>query len=60
MLNVTFSFALADVPFHFIPKIFWEKEKNVRRLSIFWLTGFIAVDNDRTVRTGKDVYYQMP
>ena len=60
MLNVTFSFALADVPFHFIPKIFWDKEKNVRRLSIFWLAGFIAVDNDRTVRTGKDVYYQMP
>ena len=60
MFNVTFSFALADVPFHFIPKFFWEHEKKVKRLSVFWLTGFIAVDNDRSVRTGKDVYYQMP
>ena len=60
MINVTFSFALEDVPFHFIPKFFWEHEKTVKRLSVFWLTGFIAVDNDRSVRTGKDVYYQMP
>lgn len=58
MFNVTFSFALADVPFHFIPKIFWEHEKNVRRLTVMWLTGCIVVDNDRTARVGKDIYYQ--
>lgn len=60
MINVTFSFALADVPFHFIPKVFWEHDKNIRRLSIFWLTGFIAFDNDRSIRVGKDMYFQMP
>ncbi len=60
MFNVTFSFALADVPFHFIPKIFWEKDKNIRRLSIFWLTGYIEFSNDRTIRSGRDMYYQMP
>ena len=60
MFNVTFSFALADVPFHFIPKVFWEKEKNMRRLSIFWLTGYIEFSNDRTIRSGKDMYYQLP
>ena len=46
MFNVTFSFALADVPFHFIPKFFWEHDKNTRRLSIFWLTGYIEFSND--------------
>ena len=60
MFNVTFSFALADVQFHFIPKIFWEKDKNIRRLSIFWLTGYIEFNNDRTIRSGRDMYYQMP
>lgn len=60
MFNVTFSFALADVPFHFIPKIFWEKDKNIRRLSFFWLTGYIEFSNDRTIRSGRDMYYQLP
>lgn len=60
MFNVTFSFALADVPFHFIPKVFWEKDKNTRRLSIFWLTGYIEFSNDRTIRSGRDMYYQLP
>ena len=60
MFNVTLSFALADVPFHFIPKVFWEKDKNIRRLSIFWLTGYIEFSNDRTIRSGRDMYYQMP
>lgn len=60
MFNVTFSFALADVPFHFIPKVFWEHDKNTRRLSIFWLTGYIEVSNDRTIRSGRDMYYQLP
>ncbi len=58
MINVTFSFALADVPFHFIPKFFWEHEKNIRRLTIYWLTGCVIMDNDRSVRVGKDIYYQ--
>jgi len=60
MFNVTFSFALADVPFHFIPKFFWEHDKNTRRLSIFWLTGYIEFSNDRTIRSGRDMYYQLP
>lgn len=60
MFNVTFSFALADVPFYFIPKVFLEKDKNIRRLSIFWLTGYIEFSNDRTIRSGRDMYYQMP
>ncbi len=58
MINVTFSFAFAEVPFHFIPKFFWEKEKNIRRLTVFWLTGCIVIDNDKTARVGKDIYYQ--
>ena len=60
MFNVTFSFALADVPFHFIPKVFWEHDKNIKRLSIFWLTGYIEFNNDKTIRSGRDLYYQMP
>lgn len=60
MFNITLSFALADVPFHFIPKFFWEKDNKIRRLSIFWLTGYIEFSNDRTIRSGRDLYYQMP
>lgn len=60
MFNITFSFTLADVPFHFIPKIFWEKDNNIRRLSIFWLTGYIEFNNDRTIRSCRDTYYQLP